>query len=285
MKVIPLKYWLIVIIATFIIQLLLFALGRIGYNYTAYNIHYQLIDFEINYNKKENNVVFIGSSRLEKGLFCNSSLRTNTKNLNFKIHKIYHSNDVLNEYLVNSDLIDRLVRLKPEIVCIQTDWATLDFNYEQDDFLKLELVKNKNVIAVLWHTIFTKKTIKQEDCTNTNKIFNDSLELKKRIPKTIKTPEKTKIIFEALKKLKKAGIKTFIIDIPLPSIKEAFYKKEIDTIGLNKLLKEYKTKTGVTYIKYDGRKMFYSYYYDEGHLNSYGQYIYSNWFIEKLKLK
>jgi len=269
----PIKIWIWVGFLFISLQLIILAIYTIIHDEGKHKIfNNQITTIEKKFNKKPElyNIIVIGSSLtdcgVEEAIYSDS----------IQLTKIVAPGDYFYSFINTHHLIDHLLNLKPDLVCIQTELAAITFN-KNKNFTAIEKLSSKNgyifkhFLRTYQRAFSTKKSAKFDSLTHTPP------------DRWVKKVENLDFAFNALKKLNLAGIKTKIIDIPRPfKTEQKMYTREFKS-DLNSLLKIYKRKLDIEHLNYTGETLFYKHFSDGGHLNETGKIMYTKWFLNILK--
>ena len=232
-----------------------------------------------NDRNKTYKVVVIGTSLTGCGIKY-----TNKKNI--KITKIWFSGDPFKSLIKNTQLIENLVLLKPDLICFQSEILTTNLN-SRDNFILKKIKKISEINQQLIYDIKLKtNTIDSLKLGFKNPvyIYNDLDTINHKLAlKKIKKKSDLKYFFNGLSMLKQANIKMSIIDIPRPKkINDVFFSQTYNN-NLKELLARYKKELDIDYWNYTGKTMYYKHFIDGGHLNNTGSNIYTKWLSNKIE--
>lgn len=234
-------------------------------------------------------VVAIGSSLFGHGIKCTNKLLTASnqhKKINLQLTKIWFSGDPFKELIENTELIEELVLLKPDLICFQTELPTINLQ-KTDNFL----LKKINNLSRINRKFIDDLTFKDDQIDSVkygcNPIIYKNLKIDTLniIPmnRVVKEISNLKFAFNGLLTLKKAKIKMKIVDIPRPQKIDININSETFENNLQELLKAYKQDLDIEYWKYTGNPMHFKHFVDGAHLNEEGSEIYTKWLIEKIE--
>ncbi len=230
---------------------------------------------------KKTKVVVLGSSLIGQGVSCSEELDT-------AFHHISLSKIFLNTHLgvletfMDVNVFDSLLLHPPDILLIEVD--QLAYHIEQDqtvpEFLSTGALFLKNLkttaafgIANYRMPEYCGKIIQENiiDSSLTTNVnwhvlsFHDHPEVK-----------------PYLKKLRAAGVKILLIQIPRPGATDRILHSGEKEKELLKVVELYKHNYQMSYWNYPDYLPF-SYFYDKGHLNKKGRLLYSKWLYAKLE--
>jgi len=260
----PLKVWIIVGILLAIIQgviIVRFQEGRTAL--VSKNIAFEkqiklLKNTFADDSSKSKKVVVVGSSLVGYGIIS-------TKNQTINLTSLWFSYDSIKQWVENKDLINQLVEIKPDLVCLQTEMAAIKFSTSIQD----PLMNKVKGISTANKWFFG------------NKISLDTLSLKGH-RRFVKDFDKMSFLISGMNKLKSKGIPVVILDIPRPvEIEKKIYTQSFKT-KLNTILTKYKLSADVEHWSYNGDPLFFNKFKDAGHLNEDGRKVYTNWLMHKI---
>lgn len=253
----------------------------------------QLLDIKsdfINKTKTTYNVIIIGSSLVGNAVECPDEIvRTlaNYKTRNILLKKIWQTHDQFQYFISNKNLINELLLIKPDLVCIQTELAAIRYEETEkffytgfEDYLQNLSTENSTIFKDLF--INEKlKSIRCEDNFIDYEVLTDSLNY---LPakRYCKKKEEIKFAFEGLNKLTKAGIKIVLVDIPRPQQVEKIMYTQTFSEELNLLFDMYRQKFGIEHWRYTTRPMYFKDFHDGGHLNKGGRHLFTKDLLEKI---
>lgn len=288
----PIKVWIWLGISYLTIQsiILFFYFEKPSIVQTSilnYKLNNLKSDFE-NDRDRTYQVVVIGTSLTGYGVkHTNKQLHNSLlSKKKIKITKIWFAGDPFKSLIKNTQLIEKLKLLKPDLICFQSEILTTNLNSRDNYILK----KIKNISEINQQLIYDIKF--KTNITDSLKLgfknpvyiynnldtINHKLALKK-----IKKKSDLKYFFNGLSMLKKANIKMSIIDIPRPKkINDVFFSQTYNN-NLKELLARYKKELDIDYWNYTGKTMYYKHFIDGGHLNNTGSNIYTKWLSNKIE--
>lgn len=288
----PLKIWAWVGFLFILSQFLILAFYSFKKLKSGPLIHYpkkSLIQEEFKQVDKIN-VVAIGSSLFGYGVLSRpndiEALQSSTSAPKINLIKYWGSKDPF-ERLINQNLVQDLISLKPDLVIIQTELAAINLIYEVViDHTPLRRISLMNR-AVLRYFLEKQISTNVDDLLHGQSIVvMDNLELDTLNytprPREVKSVNEIEIVLEMLAKLQKEGVKTIIVDIPRPKRTEKVINTPKFKQELHEVLCFYESKFGVQYWSYDGETIHFKYFRDYGHLNVEGGKIYTKWLMDKI---
>ncbi len=177
--------------------------------------------------------------------------------------------------------------LKPDLVCLQTEFAAIGFKeiekYFYTDFQKyVQTLAFRNTRLV--KDIFKKGKvdyIKCEDNFIDFEVVEDSMKYKP-VERFVKNNTEVQFVVEQLKILKKAGIKVVLVDIPRPQQVEKIMYTEPFRSDLTACLNIYQHEIDAPLWRYTGKPMYFKYYFDGGHLNKEGRHLFTKNLLHKI---
>ena len=299
----PIKVWIWVGVSYLVIQSLIL----IFYLYNSKNkindlnnkLNYQLSNIKSefkNTNGENFRVIVIGSSLTGFGVKCTNILLnspTQNKKINLQLTKIWYPRDPFKELIENTPLIEKLVLLKPDLICFQTEYLTTILHQnnstinKEDNFLlkKINIISYNNNKFV--HDLRFKKipidNVQYGCIPMTYKNKNIDTLSHKPMQKTVKKLSDLQYAFNGLLPLKNANIKMMIVHVPRPQKKDINVFSKTYSNNLQELLKVYKKELAIDYWSYTGNPMYYKHFVDGGHLNEEGSEIYTNWLIAQIE--
>ena len=292
----PLKIWAW--------ALSIFVIGQILV-VTYFKLKEDVIDMTIgiNYNSQINHMhrefkksdssyktVIVGSSLIGYGVESSGEitnyLYTQKKN-DIKLIKIWDKGEPLKKF-IKLNLIDEIVKAKPDLVIFQTDLAAIGFagykNNRENMAYRLSYI-NKSVIKY----IFSPK-IKTTDNLK-NRGYPNNLEKKVKLDTIKHIPQKREVISinslsfaqEGFRRLQKEGVKTVFVDVPRPLKAEKTIYTPIFKEKLQNLFNEYNENLGIEHWNYTGTPIYYKHCIDQAHFNKNGREIYTKWLLDKIE--
>lgn len=294
-NVASIKIWILVIVTFCLIQIFViqyfYKTGKILDNYNYFSS--QLNDIKNDFNSKDKstyNVVVVGSSLVGHGIECPEELQKTLASFpikNILIKKIWESGDPIKYFIEDKNLINELLIVKPDLVCLQTELAAVRFEDPEKNIYTnfknhFEELRQKNI--VVFKDLLFKKKSSYTICEN---MSNDDAELFDSVTyrttkRFVKSGEEINYLLNGIKKLKNAGIKLVIVDIPKPQKVELLINNNLFLQNLNSLLDMYKLKLGIAHWTYAGRPMYFDDFIDGGHLNKAGRHEFTSSLIEKI---
>ncbi len=292
-----LRIWAWVGISFFLIQLYVIAYYKPPKNGNTYDLPISslLNDIKnefINKNKTTYNVIVVGTSLVGNGVECPDEIAStltlaNSKTRNILLKKILYNHDKFQYLFSNKNLINELLLIKPDLVCIQTELAAIRFEETEIFFYTnlesyLENLARKN--AAFFKGLFLNKKSESINCKDNyinSGVLTDTLNY---IPvkRYSKKNEEIQSAFEGLNKLSKAGIKIVIVDIPRPlQVEKIIYTKTFSK-ELDLLFYMYHQKFGIEHWKYTKEPLYFKDFYDGGHLNKAGRHLFTKYLLEKI---
>jgi hypothetical protein len=294
----PIKVWIWVGLSYLVIQslILIFYLDD-SKNKINNELNYQLSNIKSefkNTNGESFKVIVIGSSLTRYGVQCTNKLLNKSsqhKKTTIQLTKIWYRGDPFKELIENTQLIEKLVLLKPNLICFQKEFLTTILQHKDSskgDFLvkKINIISdyNNKLVHDLRTIINPIDSIVQYGCTPmAYKNKNIDTIHHKPMQKTVKKLPDLEYAFNGLLPLKNANIKMMIVDIPRPQKKDINVFPETYNNNLQELLKVYKKELDIDYSNYTGNPMYYKHFVDGGHLNEEGSEIYTNWLLTQIE--
>lgn len=291
----PIKVWIWVGLAFCLFQLIVIIYYNKTNNGTEGDRWFssQLNDIKSDFTTKSKstyNVIIIGSSLVGNAVECpdeivNTLANYPTKNILLK--KIWQPHDPFESLITKKNLINELLLIKPDLVCIQTELAALRYE-EIETFFYTNFQNYMQDLASKNATIFKDFLNRYEsDFINCEDNFIDYevvADTLKYIPakRYVKTDTEIKFAFEGINKLIGAGIKVVIVDIPRPQkVEHIMYTKSF-LKELNLLFEMYQRKFGIEHWSYSGRPMYFRDFHDGGHLNKEGRHLFTKDLLGKI---
>jgi len=294
-NVTPLKIWIWVAVTFCLFQLIVIIYYNKPKNDKRGDLWFssQLNDIKSDFTtqaKSAYHVIIIGSSLVGNAVDCPdevNNILSNYPTKNILLNKIWQPHDPFQYLVKNRNLINELLQIKPDLVCIQTELAAIRYEktekYFYSDFQGyIEDLAKKN--TSIFSDVFSKGTtrlIKCEDNFIDNEVVDDTM---KYIPakRYVKNNAEIQFVCDALNKLKNAGIKIVLVDIPRPrQVEQVIYTGPF-LQELNLLFDMYEKKYGVTHWSYTGGPMYFNVFYDGGHLNRDGRHLFTKNLLEKI---
>jgi hypothetical protein len=238
-------------------------------NYVIVNTQLNTISKKIKKNPDLYNVIIIGSSLIKNGI------KEGIYSDSLQLSKIYAFGDYIYPFINTHHLVDSLIKLKPNLVCIQIELAAITFSKNSNPrFLKELSLKS----IYFFNHVFASGHNKPINIKNIKYDTINHIPIKRWVKKHTNLG----FLLIALDKLKKAGIETKIIDVPKPfKSEQKVYTKEFK-YDLKNILKIYEEKLKIEHLKYSGKTMYYKHFIDGGHLNESGKKIYTEWLVNTL---
>ena len=244
----------------------------------------------INKTKTTYNVIIIGSSLVGNAVECPDEIvRTlaNYKTRNILLKKIWQPHDQFQYFISNKNLINELLLIKPDLVCIQTELAAIRYEETEkffytdfQDYLQNLTTENSTILKDLFINEKLKPIICEDNFID-YEVLTDSLNY---LPakRYCKKKEEIQFAFEGLNKLTNAGIKIVLVDIPRPQQVEKIMYTQTFSKELNLLFDMYQQKFGIEHWRYTTRPMYFKDFYDGGHLNKGGRHLFTKDLLEKI---
>jgi hypothetical protein len=291
----PLKIWIWVVVSFFLFQL--FVIGYYdkhkksseGDSWFSSQLQDIKSDF-INKTKTTYNVIIIGSSLVGNGVECPDEIAgtlAEYKTSNILLEKIWQPHDQLQYFISNKNLINELLVIKPDLVCIQTELAAIRYEETEKFFYTdfedyLQNIATEN--STIFKDLFSNQQLKPVRCADNfidYEVLTDTLNY---IPakRYCKKKEEIQFAFEGLKKLTDAGIKIVLVDIPRPQQVEKIMYTQTFSEQLNSLFDMYRQKFGIEHWRYTTRPMYFKDFHDGGHLNKGGRHLFTKDLLEKI---
>ncbi|MGK0414593.1 MAG: hypothetical protein ACJA1B_002820 [Polaribacter sp.] len=297
----PIKVWIWVGISYLVIQILIIiwyydSLTK-EYSYLNNNLNSQLSNIKSEFENSEGEsykVIVIGSSLTGCGVKCKNELLyppTKHKKINLQLTKIWYPGDPFKLLIENTTLIEKLVILKPDLICFQTEFLTTILHHKdsnplkEDNFLLINMISHYNNKFVN-DLRFIKNPIDSFQYGCKPIIYkNQNIDTLNHKPmlKTVKKIPDLKYAFNGLLPLKNANIKMMIVDVPRPQKKDINDFSKTYSNNLQELLKVYKKELAIDYWYYYGSQMYYKYFADGAHLNEEGSEIYTKWLTAQIE--
>ena len=291
----PVKIWIWVLVTFFLLQLIVILYYNDPKHSTAYDNSYnsQLSDMKrafVQNDKPTYKVVIIGSSLVANGIACPDEIEkilANYQTKNIVLNKIWKPNDQFKQLVEKNKLINELLLAKPDLVCLQTEFAAIGYKEIEKHFYT-DFQKYVQTLAFR-NTTFVKDIfkigkadfIKCKDNFIDFEVMEDSLKFKP-LERFIKSYTEVQFVVEQLKILKKAGIKVVLVDIPRPRQVEKIMFTEPFSRDLTARLNIYQQENDIPLWKYTGRPMFFNDFFDGGHLNKEGRHVFTSNLLEKI---
>lgn len=214
--------------------------------------------FEEN-DEQDFNVLIIGSSLTGHGI-------GESQNNHIRLGKLWGSKDPIEQWVKNENLIEKVIQLKPDLVCLQSELAAVK--------LKFATV---HPVQVITNTVSNFNNI----------LLGSQLKLDTLLmtpyPRNLKKKTEVDYLINGLQKFRKQNIPIVLLHVPLPVKSEReIYTSEFSS-QLKNILNHYNKKTDAIHWKYDGTPLYFNKYKDAGHLNIEGNAIYTNWLVNKIE--
>jgi hypothetical protein len=291
------KIWIAVGVSFFLIQVFIIIFYKIPKNDGPYDlpISSQLYDIKsdfINKNKSTYNVIFIGNSLVGCGVECPdeiANILANYPTKNILLKKIWKPNDPFEYLIKEKNLINELLQIKPDLICIQSELAAINYKEKEAEHFTLEnfeyyshilSMENKTII----NDLTGNETANYNKCAANAFNFKPIKDTLHYIPQTrsVKKRGEIEFAFGGLYKLTKAGVKIVIVDIPRPMMVEKTAYSNHFKQDLNLLFDMYRQKFGIEHWTYTERPMYFKDFYDGGHLKAEGRHLYTKNLLEKI---
>ena len=235
-------------------------------------------------------VVIIGSSLVANGVACPDEIAgilADYPTKNIVLNKIWKPNDQFKQLVENNKIINELLLVKPDLVCIQTELAAIGYNEIEKHFYT-DFQKYMQTLAFR-NTTFVKdifkngkvEFIKCKDNFIDFEVMEDSLKYMP-VKRYVKDSAEVQFVLEHLKVLKNAGVKVVLVDIPRPQQVEKIMYREPFSRDLIASLNIYQHEIDAPVWRYTGRPMYFKDFYDGGHLNKEGRYLFTKNLLEKI---
>lgn len=291
----PIRIWIWVLVTFCLLQLIVIIYYN-NPNHSSTNENSfisQLSDMKREFAGKDKatyKVVIIGSSLVANGVACPDEIAgilADYQTKNIVLNKIWKPNDQFKHLVEKNKIINELLLVKPDLVCIQTELAAIGYNEIEKNFYT-DFQKYVQTLAFR-NTTFVKDIfkigkvdfIKCKDNFIDFEVVEDSL---KYVPvkRYVKNNTEVQFISEQLKILKKAGINVVLVDIPRPQQVEKIMYTEPFSRDLTACLNIYQNGIEVPLWRYTGRPMYFKDFYDGGHLNKEGMHLFTKNLLEKI---
>jgi hypothetical protein len=288
-----LKIWSITFIIFILIQSIFYIFQPIFKNSIDNKIYFlkkaqsiYLLDYikkNINLNKKVYRVVVIGSSLTEFGVDCREVMSTYS-NQKIDVYKIYARGNNLELFTKESNIFGSILKLKPDLVCIESDLMTSEiFFYLQKNLIADLAQKNKDAMYNFYLIISSalNNSIPNPEICNNPYVMKVKSEELNFYPRKVRTFESNSFVHPYLKEYKIKGIKTVLLHFPRPNeIEVKIHTGDLEK-ELKNLLIKYDENFGIKYWKFPN-PLSNKYFYDQGHFNTKGRELYSKWLIKKI---
>ena len=254
-------------------------------------------DFAVE-KKGEMKVVFVGSSLAKYGIQCPDEIYAyslSSGNSPIRLSKIYGNGEPFKRMVTIHELIPKLARLKPDLVCIQTELALVNLEnvgaqYKADSAMKAHTLKGQLEMRSWLNRRFFKEMLgemgyKQKmNCVVKAGPSIQRLDTLSYLPqkRIIRSFGELSYVHEQLQMLRDQGIKLAFVDVPQPAaLMEHIYPTELEE-NRTAVLEEYQEKLGIEYWPYTGSPLGYKYFWDYSHLTVEGQQKYTQWLVDKI---
>jgi len=291
----PIKIWILVLVTFCLLQLIVI----IYYNNPKHSsvnensIISQLSDMKRGFAGKDKTtykVVIIGSSLVANGVACPDEIEgilADYQTKNIVLNKIWKPNDQFKQLVEKNKIINELLLVKPDLVCFQTELAAIGYSEIEKHFYTdfqnyMQTLAFRNTTFV--KDIFKNERVKFIKCKDNFidfEVVEDSLKYMP-VKRYVKDSAAVQFVLDQLKVLKNAGIKVVLADIPRPQQVEKIMYREPFKRDLIACLNMYKHEMDVPLWKYTGIPMYFKYFYDGGHLNKEGRYLFTKNLLEKI---
>lgn len=291
----PIKVWSWVIIAFFLFQLIVIIYYHKPGNAGSGDIWFssQLRDIKSDFSKENKSayqVIIIGSSLTGNAVECPDEIVNTLANYQTKsivLKKIWQPHDHFEYFIRNKNLVNELLQIHPDLVCIQTELAAI--RYEEPGKMFYEDIEGYLQDLALQNTTIFSDIIngnkpKFINCADNFIDYEVVADTNKYIPSKRYTKKDAEIqfAFEGLHQLRSAGIKIVLVDIPRPMQVEQIIYTQSFLQELNLLLDMYQRKFGIEHWAYTDRPIYFNDCYDGGHLNKAGRHVFTKNLLEKI---
>ncbi|MBC7488546.1 MAG: hypothetical protein H7282_17535 [Cytophagaceae bacterium] len=233
-------------------------------------------------NESKTKVMVLGSSIVGQGIACEEEFDDTTFR-NIVMGKVYvPAYYKIVESWIDAKVFDSILKYPPAVVLIEIDQLAYKIKEDTSFFDRAQesifFIKNlKITTGYSWANYkmpaYCGRSI--------NETIPDSM-LAPTISWEARTFEDLCVIHPELKRLREAGIRIILIQIPRPAEIEVLLHDEKKDKQLQALLTAYKLHYQIDYWSYPN-KLPYAYFYDQGHLNKKGRTTYSKWLYTKLQ--
>lgn len=210
-------------------------------------------------------VIVIGSSLTSHGIEGDNNIRFGADST-LLIAKIWASNSPISKFIERDSIVDDLIALQPDLVCIQTELAAIKFSHKKPHPIlhKIGVLSGINNIVI------------------ENEIIADTIVFKP-VKRETKSIDEIESIITAINQLESAKIKTSLLDIPKPISTEKALLSGNFQKHFQQVIEEYMNRTNAEHLLYDGAPLHFNSFKDGGHLNAKGSHYYTQWLVSKLK--
>ncbi|PWJ35037.1 hypothetical protein [Sediminitomix flava] len=233
-------------------------------------------------------VVVIGSSLFIHGIqdlesIAQYSRKTHGKTV--QLHKIVQTGDPFKDFVTKYQLFEKLIELKPDLICIQTELAGIKLGGKKRKLKAVSKDENPLFIKVVYASNVNMNVITH--FTGLFESFDSNLKELDTLNHTpskrrVKSLEQLEYVLDSYAKLQEHSIKTVIVDIPKPKAVEDVVYTTSFRDSLAQFLEIHKERYGISHWNYNGPIMYYQHYIDYGHLNAKGRKIYTEWLVDKI---
>ena len=291
----PVKIWIWVLVTFFLLQLIviLYYNDRKHSSVNENSFLSQLSDMKRAFVQKDKptyKAVIIGSSLVANGVACPDEIEgilAEYPTKNIVLNKIWKPNDQFKQLVEKNKIIDELLSLKPDLVCIQTELAAIGYNEIEKHFytdfqkyVQTLAFRNTTLVKDVFK-IGKADFIKCKDNFIDFEVMEDSMKFRP-LKRFVKNNTEVQFVVEQLKTLKKAGIKVVLVDIPRPQQVEKMMYAEPFRRNLIACLNIYQHDNEIPLWSYTGTPMYFKYFYDGGHLNKEGRHLFTKNLLEKI---
>ncbi len=246
-------------------------------------------------NESAFKVVIIGSSFVAHGVACPTEIQALFPDKNIQLHKIWNFGNPLQDLIEQRNLIELLLELKPDLVCIQTAAAVLTVYYDKKEIPlahpTVEWIKN----LAATNRLISRRIAFQMKQTNFQKegCYPRGIDERKRLDtlnfiprrKSILKREELEVVFQGLGQLQAAGIELTLVDMPNPQqVQESTAQKKLET-AYAPLLHTYEQELGMEHWVYTGQALHFRDFIDARHLHKSGRIPYTKWLLKKIEQK
>lgn len=238
-------------------------------------------------------IIALGNSLLAYGLPFDNIIKEKLrkKNLDVQINRLTLSG-MDSEYFVS--ILPQILDAKPDLIVLQSEFFSVNFNYYNIDNFHQNIVKLRTLIqprSIDGNYYVNReypKTSKNNLISTCENIFFDKSEFERNAKQAYKNinigvNEKLDSYLPFIDQAQRSGIEVIFLEIGRSAASNQFLGDQ-NQAAITDSLQKISSKTGAKVWRFPANLSL-NYYCDLAHLNNHGQKIFTNWFIDRIKLK
>jgi len=277
----PLKLWLLtgIILSLFVG---VFHFQRVNIRHFLFNKPIEVAFAAAKPKEGDIKVVMIctsfGRDGLSDPLVLEELSKDNQQGLTYSFVKLVKAGGILEDFTENSILVAQINDFNPDYVIIQESFSFFQVVEENRSF---GFQKDLHILKHLKALLFGAEEVYLHAMKNKGRLFNpefDSMLIEQNSATgRMVRPDEMKLS----RFIRKLTAQTIILQIPFSS----HFEIKIDSLrrseSYTSLFEKEKSRSGFSYFAF-AKQMPYKYYYDNTHLNNWGEELYTDWFLNQL---